>query len=174
MTMESSSGFDFAHWLYRLIAYIIDTIIIGIPAYIIYWILSGILWPPEIYWGIPVYYTPWWSWLLWPLILGILQLLYFILMDVNSGGTIGKRVMGLKVQMINGGKVQFGQAFLRNISKIFGLFLLLDWLIGIVTPGPDRRQKYTDRMAGTIVVQVKQAFAAATQPPPPPPPPPPS
>jgi len=46
--------------------------------------------------------------------------------------------------------------------------------VGIVTPGPDRRQKYTDRMAGTTVVQVKQAFAAAAPPPPPPPPPPPS
>ena len=84
--------------------------------------------------------------------------------------TLGKRtVMGLQVQTINGGKVAFDKAFIRNISKIYWLLLLLDWLLGIVTPG-NKLQKYTDRMAGTIVIQTKQAFA--TTPPPPPPPPP--
>jgi len=74
------------------------------------------------------------------------------------------------VQMVDGGKVPFGKAFIRNISKIYWLFLLLDWIIGIATPGPDRRQKYTDRMAGTTVVSVKQPFVSAAPPPPPPPP----
>ncbi len=61
--------------------------------------------------------------------------------------------------MINGGKVTFDKSFIRNISKIYWLFLFLDWLIGIVTAGT-KRQKYTDRMAGTIVVQTKQPFAS--------------
>lgn len=168
MTGESSSGIDFNHWIYRLIALVIDSIIVGIPVYIIW---NFVFW--SIFWS-----GAWWmigygSWLILPFIFGIIQLFYFVILDVAWGATIGKRIMGLKVQMTNGSKVQFGQAFLRNVSKIYWLLLLLDWIIGIATPGPDRRQKYTDRMAGTTVVQVKQVFAAATQPPPPPPPPPP-
>jgi len=146
------------HWLYRFLAIIIDSIIIGIP---VFW---------SIFWS-----GAWWligygSWLLLPLLLGIIEVLYFVILDVSWGGTIGKRVLGLQVQMVGGGKVPFGAAFIRNISKIYWLFLLLDWIIGIATPGADRRQKYTDRMAKTTVIQVRQAFATTTAPPPPPPP----
>ena len=35
------------------------------------------------------------------------------------GATIGKRVMGLEVQTVKGGRVSFGESFIRNISKIF-------------------------------------------------------
>jgi len=173
MSTESSSGsqIDFNHWLYRFLALLIDSIITAIPGYIIYWIISGILWPVTYYgwyWG---GWAPWWAGvLLMPFLIGIIQVLYFAILDNSWGATIGKRVLGLQVQMVNGGKITFNAAFIRNISKIYGLFLLLDWILGIATPGPDRRQKYTDRMAGTTVVQVKQAFASATTPPPPPPP----
>ncbi|MCW4044231.1 MAG: RDD family protein [Candidatus Bathyarchaeota archaeon] len=169
MTTGSSSELDLNHWLFRFLALVIDSIIIGIPAYIIFWLLSGILWPSYTVWGVTVSYAPWWSWFLMLFILGLLQVLYFAFMEVNSGATIGKKVLGFKVQMVNGSKLMFNAAFIRNISKIYGFFLLLDWIIGIATPGPDRRQKYTDRMAGTTVVQVKQAFASASPPPPPPP-----
>ena len=93
-----------------------------------------------------------------------------MILDTAWGGTIGKRLLGFQVQMVNGGKVPYDKSFIRNISKIYGLFLFLDWLIGVVTAG-DKRQKYTDRIAGTIVIQVKQAFTSAVTPPPPPPPP---
>lgn len=169
MTSSSSGQFDFNHWLLRLIAYIIDSIIAAIPAYIIYFIIllssavSGSL-----------FILSWGAWLIFPFIFGIIEVLYFVLYEVYWGATIGKRVLGLQVQMENGGKVPFDKAFIRNISKIYPLFLLLDWLIGVATSGADRRQKYTDRIAGTTVASVRQAFASppSSQPPPPPPPPP--
>jgi uncharacterized RDD family membrane protein YckC len=165
MGTESSSQIDMNHWLYRFLAYVIDSIIIGIPVYIIW---NFVFW--SIFWS-----GAWWmlgygSWLLLPFFFGIIEVLYFAILDVSWGATIGKRVLGLQVQMVNGSKIQFGAAFIRNISKIYPLFLLLDWIIGIATPGSDRRQKYTDRMAGTTVVSVKQPFASVTPPPPPPPP----
>jgi uncharacterized RDD family membrane protein YckC len=165
MGTESSSQIDMNHWLYRFLAYVIDSIIIFIPVYIIW---NFVFW--SIFWS-----GAWWmlgygSWLLLPFFFGIIEVLYFAILDVSWGATIGKRVLGLQVQMVNGSKVQFGAAFIRNISKIYPLFLLLDWIIGIATPGSDRRQKYTDRMAGTTVVSVKQPFASVTPPPPPPPP----
>jgi uncharacterized RDD family membrane protein YckC len=163
MTTESSGQLDFMHWLIRLIAYIIDSIIIAIPTAIIWFIITlAVIFSPLSFFAAYGFY------LLFPFILGIIEVLYFVILDVSWGATIGKRVLGLQVQMVNGGKVPFDKAFIRNISKIFWLFLVLDWLIAIVTPGADRRQKYTDRMAGTTVVQVKQAFQSAASPPPPP------
>jgi len=37
-------------------------------------------------------------------------------------------------------QVTIMQSIIRNISKVFWLFLILDWLIAIVTAGPDKRQ----------------------------------
>jgi len=175
MTNSSTSGqLDLTHWLYRLIAFIIDWIIVGIVAYIIYIfafvaaVLSGS--------AILIVGT----YFFLPLFWGILIVIYSAILDVYWGATIGKRIFGLQVQMVNGGKVTIEKAFIRNISKIYGyeFLLFLDWLIAVVTTGTDKRQKFTDRIAGTTVVQVRQAFQSASPPPspspPPPPPPPPS
>lgn len=172
MATQSTSELDMNHWLYRFLAFVVDSIITAIPGYIIYIILVGILWPVPSYfsgwyWGYS--FTPWWTmYLLLPILYGLIYVLYSAFLDVSWGATVGKRVFGLHVQMVDGSKVVFGKAFIRNISKIYGLFLLLDWIIGIATPGQDRRQKYTDRMAGTTVVSLKQPFASAPPPPPPP------
>jgi uncharacterized RDD family membrane protein YckC len=174
MSTESSSGpqIDMNHWLYRFLAALIDGIIAIIPGYIIYWIIQSILWPVPAYFGwVWGGWAPWWAtWFLMPVLWGLIWVIYSAFLDTSWGATIGKRVFGLQVKMVNGSKVTFNAAFIRNISKIIWFFLLLDWIVGIATPGPDRRQKYTDRMAGTTVVQVRQAFGSAAAPPPPPPP----
>jgi uncharacterized RDD family membrane protein YckC len=160
MSTESSSQVDMNHWLYRFLALVIDSIIIAIPVYIIW---NFVFW--SLFWS-----GAWWmigfgSWLILPFFLGLIEVLYFAILEVSWGATIGKRILGLQVQTLKGDKVNFSQAFIRNISKIYWIFLLLDWLIAIVTSGADRRQKYTDRMAGTTVVQARQAFASVTPPP---------
>jgi uncharacterized RDD family membrane protein YckC len=167
MSTGSSSQFDINHWLLRLLAFIIDSIIIGIVASIIYFFVILSLFFSSVLWGFG-----WEFYLGLPFLLGILELLYFMFMEASYGATLGKRVLGLQVQMVNGSKVTFDKAFIRNISKIFWLFLLLDWILGVAIPGHDQRQKYTDRIAGTTVISVKQAFSSVSTPPPPPPPPP--
>jgi uncharacterized RDD family membrane protein YckC len=158
---RSSTQVDFGHWLLRFIALIIDSIPLSIIAYVIFWFAIVRFW----------FVT--WEWILvFPFLYGIFALLYFIIMEVTMGATIGKKILGFEVQMTNGSKVTFDKSFIRNISKLFWLFLLLDWLVAIVTPGPDPRQKYTDRIAGTTVVATKQVFGGQSPPPPPPPPPP--
>jgi len=165
---NSAGQLDFNHWLIRLIAYIIDAIIIIIVSVIIGLIiaisivLTGAFF---LFVGYGLFFFTF----------GILSILYFIILDVAWGGTVGKRAMGLQVQTTNGGRVSIGQSFIRNISKIFWLFLFLDWLIAIVTAGNDRRQKLTDRWAGTTVVQVgKSPIQLTSSPTPPPSSPPPS
>lgn len=164
--MTNNSGqLDLGHWIWRLIAFIIDSIIVAIPTYIIWFIITlAIVFSPASV--LAIYGLS----LLFPFIFGIIEVLYFTVLDVSWGATIGKRILGFQVQMEKGGKVPFDKAFIRNISKIYWIFLLLDWLIAVITPGADRRQKYTDRIAGTTVVQVKQAFQSTTSSPSPPPP----
>jgi 5-formyltetrahydrofolate cyclo-ligase len=153
---------DWGHWILRLVALIIDevllTIVLGIFAVIlaVATIISG---------GIGFIFAGFGFLIFW-LILGVLAVLYFTVFDSYWGGTIGKRVMGLRVQMLNGDKVPLEKSLIRNLSKFFGL-VIIDWLIGILTPG-DKRQKFSDRYAGTIVVQSKQAFGSVPPPPPPP------
>jgi uncharacterized RDD family membrane protein YckC len=154
MTTQSS-GIDFMQWLIRLVAFIIDSIICSIPYAIIYLIIAAAA-PHFFIFG---------GFLLGPLIFGIIEVLYFVILEVYwAGKTVGKYVLGLKVQMVNGSNVTFEKSFIRNVSKIYWIFLVLDWLIAVVTPGADRRQKYSDRIAGTTVIQVKQVFAQSTAP----------
>ncbi|HEY4675046.1 MAG TPA: RDD family protein [Candidatus Bathyarchaeia archaeon] len=163
---SSGSQIDMTnHWLLRIVAAIIDSIPWAIIGYIIFWVL--------------LFNVGWWAWagwglgyfLLWPLFFGLFEVIYFTILEgSSSGASLGKRVMGLKVQMLNGSKVTINKAFMRNISKIFWPIFVIDVIVGIATPGPDPRQRYFDRMAGTTVVSVKQAFATAPPPPPPPPP----
>ena len=162
---QTSGQLDFSLWLIRLIAYIIDgiiilvvTVILGIIAAVAF-VATGGLFALGI-------------WLTFGLF-GILSILYFIILDIAWGATIGKRLLGLRVQTASGAKITFMQSIIRNISKIFWLFLFLDWLIAIVTAGPDKRQKLTDRWAGTTVVQIGKSPINFSEPPssnPPPPP----
>lgn len=152
------------HWLLRFVAAIIDGIPWIVIVYVTFWFLifaQGAVWA-GLGWGLGYF-------LLWPLVFGLVEVLYFAIMEGSSGASLGKKVMGFKVQMLDGSKPDFNRAFTRNISKIFWPLFLIDIIIGIATPGPDPRQRYFDRIAGTTVISIKQPFA----PPPPPPPPPP-
>jgi len=162
-----NTQFDLGHWVLRLIAAFIDGIILTIIA----WILLAILLVPLIFIGaFAGFWAVYGTLLVIPFAGGILWFIYAVIIESSWSATLGKRILGLRVQTVNGGRPNINQLVLRNISKIFWLFLLLDWLIGVATPG-DRRQKYMDRVAGTTVVQTSQPFASVSPPPPPPPPP---
>jgi len=131
------------HWFKRLIALIIDNFI--------FWALGTaltiFLFQNWLNWNIPF---------VWPIFVptlsGGLFFLYAFAMEASSGGaTLGKRVMNLRV-VSTSGPMTAGKAAIRNISKIHGTFLLIDWLIGFVTDGSDLKQKMTDRSAGTTVI----------------------
>jgi uncharacterized RDD family membrane protein YckC len=164
---ETAIQIDFNHWILRLIAWVIDAIIVIIPTYIIYTFAIASALRPTYSGYFYTYYgaVPWWgTWFISPLVFGIIAVVYCAVLDTAWGATIGKRLLGFKVQTTSGGKVDIGKAIIRNISKIFWILLILDWLIGIVTPGNDKRQKYSDRIAQTTVVQTKQSITTSAQP----------
>ncbi len=164
----SMEQIDWNHWLLRLVAFIIDSIIVSIVSFILLFIAAV----ATIVTG--AFYAGFYIFFFW-LVVGVLYIIYFTIFDVVWGGSIGKMLLGLKVQTVDGGKVSFEKALIRNVSKFYGL-VIIDWIIAIATPGKDKRQKWTDRIAGTTVVQTKQPFQSVTQPSPtpgtPPPPPP--
>jgi len=95
-----------------------------------------------------------WAWFfnatIFPLFAGVLWLFYASVMESSRGSTIGKLVMNLKVTRIDGRLVGLDMALIRNVSKIYPVFWLIDTVVGMATPG-DPHQKYLDRIAGTTV-----------------------
>ena len=51
--------------------------------------------------------------------------LYFILLESSPWqGTIGKRVLGMKVELVNGNRINIVQATIRYVIKVFTLALI--------------------------------------------------
>jgi uncharacterized RDD family membrane protein YckC len=134
------TGFDYIgqdqalqqHWLKRFVAIVIDSVIVYIPILVLTSILGG-------------HYVNAW------LLSGIALFLYASLFDAAAGGTIGKMVVRLKAVPMTGG-MSMSRALMRNVSKVFALILLLDWVIGMAVETRDPRQKWTDQVAHTSVM----------------------
>jgi uncharacterized RDD family membrane protein YckC len=86
-----------------------------------------------------------------PFMMGLIYVLYFAVMESIYGYTMGKKIVNLKVTRTNGKKPSLRNAFIRNISKIHFLILLLDTLAGFFT-SKDNHQRYIDQIANTTVV----------------------
>ncbi len=125
------------HWLRRFVAIIIDYIIVLIVVFVLGMFLSFL--------GV----FAWGGLFTW-----VFFFLYVILMEISMGATIGKKLMSLQVVGIQEQRTPM-MVMVRNVSKIFPILLLLDWLVGMLTPG-DPRQKYTDRMIGCTVARTDE------------------
>jgi len=84
------------------------------------------------------------------LMMGAISFLYFIITESIFGYTLGKRIFSLKVVTVNGNKPSFKKVFIRNISKIVFVFLILD-VIGSCFTAKNLHQRYVDKIAHTTV-----------------------
>jgi uncharacterized RDD family membrane protein YckC len=126
------------HWIRRFIAMVIDAVITGLVG----WVLS-----------IPFLLTGILDGLAFFLVWGIVWFVYASFTESSLGWTIGKQVVNLKVRTVEGKIPSMDTALIRNISKVFWPLYLLDVIVGLATRG-EPTQKYTDRIAGTVVVYV--------------------
>jgi uncharacterized RDD family membrane protein YckC len=82
-----------------------------------------------------------------------LAILYYSVDEVLTAQTLGKRLMGLKVIMVNGQALSGGAVVLRTPGRFIDVlpaFYLVGW---IMMRGPHRPpQRLGDRLAGTTVV----------------------
>jgi uncharacterized RDD family membrane protein YckC len=89
-----------------------------------------------------------------PLLVWIaIAMLYYSVDEVLTAQTLGKRLVGLKVIMVNGQPLSGGAVVLRTLGRFIDVlpaFYLVGW---IMMRGPHRPpQRLGDRLAGTTVV----------------------
>jgi len=134
------------YWLNRFLALIIDGLIVFIPLLIltiiiaIFVAISGFSPFGIILGGVAS--------IVWFFIF----ILYNMVMESTSGASFGKRIFHLRVVSKTGSNPTLGEAFIRNLSKIYWLLLLLDVIIGLAT-SKDYQEKYTDHLMGTKVIR---------------------
>jgi len=134
------TGFDYLshdkvlqeHWLRRFVAIVFDYVLVYFPI----WALFHLLGISYIFPGF---------------LAGFVLFIYAALFESNIGGTVGKLIMHMKAVAITG-NMSFSQALMRNVSKVFPVILLLDWIIGMAVDSTDPRQKWTDQVARTSVI----------------------
>jgi len=139
------------YWVKRLFAYVIDAIVVyaviglAVAAFAIPAFLAGVFVPgysPQIF-PFGTYFGTF---------AGLLFVLYFTFAEATYGQTLGKAVMGLWVTTDSGGRPTLGTSFLRNLSKINAVLLLLDVILGLALE-VGYTKKFSDRYLGTSVTQ---------------------
>lgn len=135
----------------RLVAWFIDKMVVG-------FILGILLWNP---WDWNSYSDYDW-WLNWgnfhftflshrALKLLVVMLYYAAMESSKFQGTIGKLVLGIKVTDVNGERITFSKALLRNLSKIIsGAILMIGYLMILFD---SKKQGLHDKIADTYVVK---------------------
>ncbi len=141
----------------RLIAMIIDGILVAFFGLILAAIVGVVLIVLEFYVPsdtLPVNVTTWLSGL-------AVSVVYFCGSWVNSGQTLGKRVVGNQVVRADGTPMTWGRALLRFLGYIVSGIVLS---IGFLWVAFDKkRQGWHDKLAGTVVVDEDTKFSADDQ-----------
>jgi uncharacterized RDD family membrane protein YckC len=154
------SGFDVLtkdskaqdYWLRRFVAFIIDAVIVFVVFFVLITIIALAVTVPLLFAG---GFAPF-GFIFGTLAIlgGVVFILYFTVLEASSGATIGKRAFGLKVVSKTGSNPTLTEAFVRNLSKIYWLLVLLDVIVGLAL-AKNYEQKYSDQFVGTRVVSTK-------------------
>lgn len=113
-------------------AYIIDFFVVSAIMWIFAFLLSLMIRPADIN-GVYGYL---------PFIAPVLGFAYFVVLEKSKGATVGKALLYLEVRSRNGANINWPQAIVRNLTKIYWIPIIFDWLIG--------RFMNTDRLFGNI------------------------
>ncbi|MBS3782494.1 MAG: RDD family protein, partial [Candidatus Thermoplasmatota archaeon] len=144
MEIDMVTGFDLLHdnkplqkhWIKRLIAYLIDFIVSSMLIYLVFFFLTIGLLDPSMIWY-------------FPMTAGMVQVFYSAALEYASKKTIGKAIMKIEVESLTY-SFETSDAIIRNLSKLHGILVLLDWVAGMASEG-DPRQRYLDRLTETTV-----------------------
>ena len=104
----------------RVIAYVLDFIVVSALMWIVSYFLFGMIGPQKVY---DAYrYLPY--------VVPVLIFVYFVLLEKLAGASIGKAIMNIQVRSKNGANISWLQAIVRNLTKIYWIPIIFDWLIG--------------------------------------------
>jgi uncharacterized RDD family membrane protein YckC len=125
-------------WGKRFAALVIDFLII----ILVTWVLSALVYPliaaANIF-GILNY---------WLIVTALIVIVYFTYFEGRLGTTPGKNMMKIEV-VVDNGKMNYKKAFIRNLSKILVILLIVDIIVDYAVG--NSKLRYLDEIAGTDV-----------------------
>ena len=89
------------------------------------------------------------SFLIINLLSGIITILYWAILEYKIQQTLGGMILGIKIKSENR-ELSFLQAFIRNITKISVVLLLLDSIKILYS---DKKQRYSEKWSKTITIE---------------------
>ncbi len=89
----------------------------------------------------------------WPW-LALLWVTYYAVLEGLFGVTLGKRIAGLRVTDLEGRRIGWQAAIVRNLARLLDVLPFAYLLGGILTLATRQHQRLGDRLAGTLVVPV--------------------
>ncbi len=122
----------------RVISYILDFIVVSAFMWIVSYFLYGIVGAKDYY--SVIQYAQY--------IVPAIIFIYFILTEKFAGASIGKAILGIEVKSYNGADISWLQAVVRNLTKIYWIPIIFDWLVGRIL-GTDR---ILNNITRTVVV----------------------
>ncbi|MBD3253663.1 MAG: zinc-ribbon domain-containing protein [Candidatus Lokiarchaeota archaeon] len=136
---QTNDASKYADFLPRLVAYIIDIIIVSIISLVISLLFLRF------------------NLFLWGIIQFVIALLYFwILEAMNKGQTIGKAIMHLRTvdeQTLE--PATLGNYFINNLLKGYWILFIIDFLIGVISNSrdPKKRLRIMQNASNTVVIK---------------------
>jgi len=123
-----------ASWGERLVAFIIDSLLVGIVAGMVAWPLRWHDPFPFLNVGVN----------------SVFLFLYWTYLEGTEGQSLGKRAMKIRVTDLRGEPIDMSRSMYQAIGKAFlmPLDVIIGWLLY-----PDRQQRLFNYLSGTIVVK---------------------
>ncbi len=139
-------------WIRRVIAFIIDSVILLVVLAIVNAVLALVLVVPSLIFSFDLFGGLFSG---FSTLFGLVIVWgYYTLFEGAMSATIGKRIMDLRVRPLRS-TMSYTKAFIRSFTKawipVIVVLFLLDLLIGFVTEG-DPRQRFSDVVADTSVI----------------------
>ncbi len=134
-----------AHLGDRMLAYLIDSFVIGVYTILIIWMLVSMEIEFSDFW---VFY----------LLLGLPAFLYYVLLETfMDGKTVGKSLMHIRVVKLDGSKPSFANYFIRWILRIVDVVLTSGGLAVLTILIRGNGQRIGDIAAGTTIISEKRS-----------------
>ena len=126
----------------RAVAIIIDSILLGIVAYLVASVTGGTTAEGFQLQGAPAF------------LVFLIAMAYYVVMEKTSGATLGKMAMKLKVVKQDGSALDWQASIVRNILRIIDGFFF--YVVGAIAVWMSKsKQRLGDMAAHTIVVRAQ-------------------
>jgi uncharacterized RDD family membrane protein YckC len=139
------------HWFYRLIAFVIDALMVGVGLSLLVFLAALATGHPAMTLAFEISVLPTFG----AIGGGVILFLYFVISESVYGTSIGKNIFHLRVVNVDGTKADPAKIAIRNVSKIYFVLLVLDILAGLISHSR-RGQKFSDYIGGTNVITTSQ------------------